>query len=40
MKDKSLQDKTLLSPFTIVQNNFVGMTNNHIQSEGSLGLAG
>ena len=30
IKDKQLQDKSLLSPFTIVENNFVGVTSDHL----------
>ena len=30
IKDKELQDKSLLSPFTIVENNFVGVTSDHL----------
>ena len=40
MNDKKLLDKTLLSPFTIVENNFVGLTNKHFDSGDNSGLAG
>ena len=33
IKDRQLQDKSLLSPFTIVENNFVGVTSDHLLNQ-------
>jgi len=33
IKDKQLQDKSLLSPFTIVENNFIGVTADHLLNQ-------
>lgn len=30
LKEKALQDKTLLSPFTVFENSIVGVTANHL----------
>lgn len=36
MKDKAVQNKTMLSAFTIVQNNFSELTSNHLSMQASL----